>query len=207
MKHIEEYIPLTDVIKKLNFFFKSKEIQLSSVYITSMLKVKPSMFESLLTTAPLIVIAERSVSFSHLRESRIVNVFPIESAYIFLFLNHIYGTSDTQSSNEVQPFKNLLKKEISIHIHDIESNEIMKESYLLRLLTSIHIFGNQLKMDMYAIEKLYDIDRTKVVGTKISLVGTFFEKQKTKYFKPKYNLNRGSCLSIEELKTKRKSGQ
>ncbi len=205
MEYIEERINLRSFIDKLQYFINRKSIALTPKYIKSMLKIDISIIESLIEVNPIKIVTEKKSYFSHIGSSSILNIYPIESLYVLLYINTICSDSHDNTSRIIQPFSSILKKEITIYIFDKEADETLKHSYMLSLLTSISIFGDGLKMDIARIDTLYDIDKNKIAGTKISPAGTFLGKQKTKYFKPKHNLNQGTCLSIETLNTKRKN--
>ena len=204
MNYTEEKVFFIPFMKKLEWYIKREEIKLSPNFIKSMDKVDSSMIQSLLDTQIITIITDKASPFTHLSSARVINIYPIECIYILLYIINIFEDVDSKVTKNLLPYTDLVQKEIRLRIYDQTADQSFRENTFLCLLTSISIFGNKLKMDINKIDKHYSIDKNKILGTQISPTGTFFKKQSTKYFKPKYNPNSHTCLPIEELRTKLK---
>lgn len=204
MNYIKEKVLLTTFMEKLQYFIKREDIKLQPDFIKSMDKVDSSTLQSFVDTQVITIITEQASPFTHLSSARIIGVYPTESIYILLYIVKIFGATDSKVTKNLQPYTALLQKEIHLHIYDQAADQSFRENNFLCLLTSISIFGDRLKMDIPKIDNHYSIDKNKISGTQKSPTGTFFQKQSTKYFIPKYNPNPGSYIPIEELRTKQK---
>ena len=202
MEYVRTIVTIDELIKKVEYYVEREDIILNPKYIKSMNKISASMLDAFFATYTINIITSQISNFSHLRSSQIINVYPNESIYILAYVHKIYGTSTTDDNpKDIQPFIDLLQNEIELHIYREEADQLFKESHFLNLMTNLSILGDGIKMDINKIDNLYNIDKCKILGTKISPAGTFLQKQNSKFFKGKYNPDPENLIPIEDLQT------